>query len=331
MTKRSVGALVVCLIVGLLLSGSLSGYNQYVATTLVLYAVIAQAYNIIAGYSGQLSLGVGAFIGVGGYAGGLLMVHAGTGWLLAAVIATVLCAAFGFVLGFALLRLRGVYFAVGTLAAAVALGAAAQLWTYAGGGTGFFIETTPSSTDLLRVAVIAFVLVTAIVVFIRDTPFGLRMVATRDDEQAAAGVGVSVFWYRMAALVISGAIIGFAGALVAIQSISVAPGAMFSLNWTIDATLFVVVGGRSTVMGPIIGVLIVYYGLTHELQNLQALSTIIEGVLLVVVMRFAPQGLWPLALRGVGRLRRSSRLRATEQLGVPPAPSDIRIGGADDR
>ena len=91
------------------------------------------------------------------------------------------------------------------------------------------------------------------------------------------------------------------------QSITVAPDAMFSLEWTIYAMLFVVVGGRSTVLGPIIGVVIVYYGLTQELQSLQSVSTVIEGVLLIALMRFAPAGLWPLAIRGLRKLRASPR------------------------
>jgi branched-chain amino acid transport system permease protein len=257
MTRRAVAALAATLIVGLVFAGSLSSYSQYVGTTIVLYAVVAQGYNILAGYSGQLSLGVGAFLGVGGYAAGLLMLHVGTGWIPSLVAATAIGAAFAFVLGFALLRLRGVYFAVGTAAAAAALGAGAALWNYAGGGTGFVIVTVPSSLALFRAAVVAFVIATGVVVFIRDSPFGLRMVATRDNERAAAGVGVSVFWYRMAALVISGALTSLAGALIALQTLTVSPDAVFSLSWTVSATLFVVVGGRATVMGPIIGVLIV--------------------------------------------------------------------------
>ena len=318
MSRLSVPALAACLVAGLLLASHLSPYSQYIAVTLVLYATIAQAYNIVAGYSGQLSLGVGAFLAVGGYVAGLLMLHAGTPWIPAVVIATAASAAFAFLLGFALLRLRGVYFAVGTLAAAVALGAAAQLWTWAGGGTGFVVATAPTGAPLLVASVIAFVIATGFVLFIRHSAFGLRVVATRDNEQAAAGVGVSVFWHRMAALVISGALTGLAGALVGLDSITVAPGAMFSLQWTIYAMLFVVVGGRSTVLGPIVGVVVVYYGLTQELQNLQAVSTVIEGVLLIALMRFAPAGLWPLAIRGLRKLRASPRFS-----GGVPAPNGV--------
>jgi branched-chain amino acid transport system permease protein len=295
-TLRSVVLLVACLGAGLVLTGSVSPYDRYIGVTLLTYVVVAQAYNVLAGYSGQLSLGVGAFVGVGAYTAGLLMVHVEMSWLPATVLATLLCALFALGLGCALLRLRGVYFAVGTLAAAVALGVAAELWTWAGGGTGFVIVNTPDSTTLMYAAVVAAVLSTGLAVFVRDSAFGLRVAATRDDDGAAAGVGIAVFWHRLAVFVISGAFMGLTGAIVGIQSISVDPGAMFSINWTIYAALFVIVGGRSTVFGPIAGVLIVYYGLTHELQNLQAVSTIVEGVLLIAVIRFAPEGVWPMAL-----------------------------------
>jgi branched-chain amino acid transport system permease protein len=320
--RPDIPALAACLIVGLLLAPHLSPYSQYTAVTLVLYATVAQAYDVIGGYSGQLSLGVGAFLAVGGYVSGLLMLHTGTPWIPAVILATAASAAFAFLLGFALLRLRGVYFAVGTLAATVALGAAAQLWTWAGGGTGFVVEAAPTGAPLVQASVIAFVIATGLVLFIRDSAFGLRVVATRDNEQAAAGVGVSVFWHRMAALVISGALTGLAGALVALESITVAPGAMFSLQWTIYALLFVVVGGRSTVLGPIIGVVIVYYGLTQELQNLQSVSTVIEGVLLIALMRFAPAGLWPLAIRGLRKLRASPRFSG----GVADSNGSRKVG-----
>jgi len=302
MKVRSGAALAAVLAVGILVSGLLSPYNQYLGVTILTYAVVAQAWNVISGYSGQLSLGVAAFLGVGGYATGLLMVHQGLGWIEGAVCGTVISGLLAVALGIPLLRLRGPYFAVGTLAATIALAAGGGLWTWAGAGSGFTLPPgqLPSSVGLLRAAVVAFVLAMAAVVFLRDSAFGLRVVAVRDSEQAAAGVGISTFRHRMGAFVLSGALTGLAGSLVAMQSITVDPGGMFSVNWTVNATLMVVVGGVATVGGPLIGVILIYYVLTQRLQSLQALSTVIEGALLVLIVRFAPGGLWPLLVRVSG-------------------------------
>ncbi len=315
------------LVVGLMLAGDVSTYDQYLGVTLLAYAVCAQAWNVLSGYSGQLSLGVGAFVGVGGYTSGLLMLHQGVGWLAATVIGTVSSGVFAFVLGFPLLRLRGSYFAVGTLAATLALGTAGQLWTFAGAESGFVLPSgPPSSTNLLRAAVVAFSLAIGVILVIHDSAFGTRLMAVRDHEQAAAGIGVSTFRYRMAALVVSGSLTGLAGAIIAMQTITVDPISMFSINWTINATLMVVVGGTATVVGPLIGVVLVYYVLTQELQSLQALSTIIEGGLLMVIMRFSPGGLWPMMLRAVRSLRRRTNpVAGTARAVTTPAASDPPI------
>lgn len=321
MSVRSWIILAAVLVAGVAVSGPISAANQYTGVTILTAMIIALAWNIVAGYSGQLSLGVAAFVGLGGYSCGLLMAHAGFGWVTAAIAATGFSAVFAFLLGLPLLRLRGAYFAVGTLAAAVALEAGAQLWTWAGGGSGFTLPIAglPSSLSLLRASVIGFVIALAAVLYVHESAFGLRVVAVRDDERAATGVGISSLRLRLTAFVISGALTGLAGALVALQTLTVSPSGSFSLTWTIDATLYVVAGGIATVVGPLIGVIVVYLILTQELQSLGAVSAIIEGGLLIVILRFAPGGLWPalrMAAIRAGRLRRG--VDGQPGPGVPP-------------
>lgn len=317
MSARSWIILGAVLVAGVAVSGGLSAENQYTAITILTAMIVALAWNIVAGYSGQLSLGVAAFVGLGGYSCGLLMAHAGFGWITAAMAATGLSAVFALLLGLPLLRLRGAYFAVGTLAAAVALQAGAQLWTWAGGGSGFTlpIDGLPSSLSLLRASVVGFVAALAAVLYVKESAFGLRVVAVRDDERAATGAGISCLSLRLAAFVISGALTGLAGALVALQTLTVSPSGSFALSWTIDATLYVVAGGIATVVGPLIGVIVVYLILTQELQSLGAVSSIIEGGLLIVILRFAPAGLWPALRTAAVRARRHLR-----PVGAQPDP-----------
>ena len=310
MRTRSWIILMAVLVIGVAGAGVLSPANQYTGVTILTAMVIALAWNIVAGYSGQLSLGVAAFIGLGGYSAGLLMAHAGFGWVTAAIAATAASAVFAFLLGLPLLRLRGAYFAVGTLAAAVALQADAQLWAWIGGGSGFTlpVDGLPSSVTLLRATVAGFVIALAATAYIKESAFGLRVVAVRDDEQAATAAGISGLSHRLAAFVISGALTGLAGVLVALQTLTVSPSGSFSLTWTVDATLYVVAGGVATVTGPLVGVIVVYLILTQELQSLGAVSAIIEGGLLIVILRFAPAGLWPAVATAVTRARRHVHL-----------------------
>jgi branched-chain amino acid transport system permease protein len=325
MRTRSWILLGAVLVAGVAVSGVLSPANQYTGVTILTAMIIALAWNIVAGYSGQLSLGVAAFVGLGGYAGGLLMAHAGFGWIPAAIATTGLSAVFAFLLGLPLLRLRGAYFAVGTLAAAAALQAGAQLWTWIGGGSGFTlpVDGLPSSVSLLRASVVGFVIALAAVLYVKESPFGLRVVAVRDDERAATALGISCLGHRLAAFVISGALTGLAGALVALQTLTVSPSGSFSLSWTINATLYVVAGGIATITGPLIGVIVVYLILTQELQNLGAVSAIIEGALLIVILRFAPGGLWPALQTAAVRARR--RLRPLSSEPGPVALAGIKV------
>jgi branched-chain amino acid transport system permease protein len=126
----------------------------------------------------------------------------------------------------------------------------------------------------------------------------------RDNEPAAAGLGVSVYRHRLGALVLASTVIAPAGALAAFQTIAVSPDGAFSFGWNLDALLMTVVGGAGTVLGPFFGVALVYWGLTKELANAQTLALFIEGALLVLVVRFAPRGLWPLVLGIAARRRR---------------------------
>jgi branched-chain amino acid transport system permease protein len=140
-------------------------------------------------------------------------------------------------------------------------------------------------------------------VYAGRSSFGLRLTAIREHEAAAAGLGVSVHRHRLAALLIASALIAAAGALAAFQTIAVSPDGAFSFGWTLSALLMTVVGGAGTVLGPFIGVAVVYWGLTKELAGAQTLALFLEGALLIVVVRFAPRGIWPLALGLVARIR----------------------------
>lgn len=282
----------------------LTRYQLDIATTLLAFIALAQSWNILAGFSGQFSLGASAFVGTGAYATGLVQIHLGLSFAVAMVIAAVSGGVLAAVLAWPLLRLRGDYFTIGTLAAALALQAWMFNWAFAGGSTGISlpIDAVPGPVPVYRVACVVAGLVMATAYFVARSAFGLRLRAVRDHEGAATGLGISAFGHRLAALLVSGVLMGLVGGVVALQQVSFEPAGMLGIEWTINALLMTIVGGLGTLIGPVIGALVVYYLLTKQLASYQSLSIVIEGALLIVIVRFAPRGLWPLLVSGVRRL-----------------------------
>ncbi|HTJ69889.1 MAG TPA: branched-chain amino acid ABC transporter permease [Actinospica sp.] len=314
-------ALVFVTVLCFALAPTLSASTQNLGVTLLCYLTIAQAWNLLAGFSGQISLGAAAFVATGSYTTALLLAHTGLPWPLAVAGSGLVSMLLAALLAIPLLRLRGDYFAIGTLAISIALQALIGNWNWAGGASGLTlpVETIPSGGKLFQLAVIVAALALGAVLYVQRGAFGLRLAAIRDNEPAAAGLGVAVYRHRLAALLPSAALTGLAGAIIAFQFVVISPDGVASVNWSLDAVLMTVVGGMGTLLGPVVGVAIVYYGLTYELQDQQTLSQVIEGVLLIVIVRFAPQGVWPVicraARRPLGVLRRSARPAAPE-----PAP-----------
>ncbi|WP_371572425.1 branched-chain amino acid ABC transporter permease [Streptomyces sp. NBC_01314] len=286
------------------LGGVLDNGTLDLGVTLLCYLAIAQAWNILAGFGGLVSLGSAAFVATGGYAAALLLVHTGLSWPLAVAAAPVAAMLLALLLSAALLRLRGDYFSIGTLAIAIALQALIRNWDWAGGASGVTlpVDAVPSGGNLYQIAVLVAALAMALTLYARHSAFGLRLAAIRDNEPAAAGLGVAVRRHQLAALLPAGAITGLAGAVIAFQFVVISPDSVASVSWSLNAVLMAVVGGMGTVLGPLLGVAVVYYGLTRELQSQQTLSLVIEGILLIAIVRFAPQGVWPLLCRATRRL-----------------------------
>ena len=296
--------LLAAVVLALLLGPAWDPGTQDLAVTLLVYLVVAQSWNILAGFSGQVSLGSAAFVAVGGYTAGLPLAHTPVSWQLGVVAAAGVSCGFAALLALPLLRLRGDYFAIGSLAVSIALQALLTNWNWAGGAAGMTlpIDRIPTGTALLDLAVLVAAAATAAALYVRYSAFGLRLAAVRDNEPAAAGLGVGVYGHRLAALVLSGALTGMAGAVAAYQYVAVSPSGMASIGWSLGAVLMALVGGTGSVVGPFVGVLIVYYGLTRQLEDFQVASLAIEGALLVVIVRFAPAGVVSVISRGVRTL-----------------------------
>jgi branched-chain amino acid transport system permease protein len=297
----------------------LSDYNLVLAFTLFNSMALAQAWNLVGGYGGLFSLGHAMFVGIGAYATALLLLHTTIPLAAAIVLAAAITALTGAVVSLPILRLRNVYFSVGTLGIAVAAQAWFINWGYSGGTSG--LNLPPTATlgylTLYYIAAGALVLTNVVVWLLVRGRFGLRLMAIRADEQTASEVGVRVFTVKIAAFTVSAFLVGLIGAIGALQNLSLEPYTAFGLTFTINMVIMTVIGGIGTIPGPLIGAFVVFE-LQQRLQNYQAWATLITGVALVVLIRLAPGGLWGIAVRATRLLAGGGRRRASALDGASP-------------
>lgn len=263
-------------------------------TYLVLYAGLAQAWNLASGFGGQASLGHAAFLGAGAYAASITILHTSLPLAAALALAATAGAALAALAALALLRLRGVYFAVGSLALSAAVLTWAENWNYTGASQGMSLPLTalPAPQGIYYLVAAVTLAVTAIAWAITRTRAGVRVMAIRDDEDAAAGLGVNPRTARVLAMAVSGAFTGLLGAVVALNQVIVTPDNVFGLTWTVGMLVMTIVGGIGTVVGPLAGAFVVYYLIQQQLLNYPTLSAVLSGVLLVAVVRFTRNGVW---------------------------------------
>lgn len=305
----------VALLAAVLLLGAngLSRAALDVATTLVLYATGAVAWNLVGGFGGLFSLASSAMVGAGSYTA--ILVLRGTDLGLASVlVASVLVGGvLSAVVGAVLLRLRGAYFTVGSLGIAVAALSWMTVWSLTGAtrGVGAPLAEAPSRGAVYLLSSGLLVLSLAGSTYLAHSRVGLRLRAVRDDEDVADSLGVAPGRLKLAVMAVSGGLLGPVGALFALQVMRVEPYSAFSLTWSITFIVMSIVGGLGTVWGPVLGAVVIYFGLTVQLQGLPTIGTIVSGVVMVLVIRFFPAGLLGLGAALLQRTRRSEPVEAS--------------------
>lgn len=288
----------------------LGAYEIEIGYSLLLYLTLAEAWNLLAGYGGLVSLGSGAFIGVGAYVLTGLLNHTAMPVpvaLLASGLAAGLLAA---LVSPAVFRLRGLYFTIGTLA----LGEATRLFMinvpFFGGATGLFLQVDlPQTAGLYPYAIALVALTTAVMTLYTRTRFSIVLRSVRDDEDAASQVGVRAFRVKFAVFTIASALMGAAGGLQGYKLGAIEPYGMFGLQWAINILAIVIIGGLGQRAGALVGTIFVVT-LNELLLNYPEIHTALTGVILIVVIRFAPKGLCGLAQSLFVRIRPSVRLAA---------------------
>lgn len=284
-------------------------------TSLLLLACLAMAWNLVSGFGGQFSLGHSIFVGVGGYTAAVVLDH--LGWPLIPVLlgAGVVSAAIGVVLAYPMLRLRGPYFAIGTLGLALAAMGWMLNWDFTRASRGYPIP--PSAmldlTSLLRVTVVLAIVTFVVVLAVKDSPLGLRLLALRDNEDGAISLGVRRLGTLVPVWAISAFLAGAMGAVVALQNGNLTPNSAFSVQYTLDAVVVCVIGGLGTVSGPLIGAAAVFF-LRQYTADFAGWATLIEALVVILIVRFFPDG----AVGLLSRLGRRIRAARTS----PPGPAE---------
>ena len=290
--------------------------NDYLLTILiiVLYsAYTGQAWNVMMGFAGQLSLGHAIYVGLGAYAAAALYVHFGIGPWLGLAAAVAIAVACGAVIGFLAFRfgVGGVYFAILTIAFAEFARIGFDHFQWVGASSGFFLPVANYTRNdlwtlrgnptmfyyvMLALTVAAFALCHVLL----NSRIGYYWRAIREDEIAARSVGINTFRYKMYAVVISAAMTAVAGVFFAFYYNNLFPEQIFNTSRSIEIILGSVIGGVGTLFGPILGAAVLTLlseGVTEALTALgweiPGSKQVVYGAILLAVVVFLPQGIWP--------------------------------------
>jgi branched-chain amino acid transport system permease protein len=265
----------------------------------VLFAALATSWDLIGGWAGQLSLGHAAFIGLGAYTFTLLtraQVPIGVAVLVAAAAGVLLAAAWGFIT----FRLRGAYFALASIAVAEVLRIVANNWTsLTGGPEGLSLQDLPQVLGLdlydrrvefyLALALLAAAL--AISLFIGTSRAGYYLEAIREDQDSSMALGVDPLRMKLFAFCTSAALTVLGGCLYAVYLAFFEPHGVFSLDLSVQLVLMSIVGGMGTVFGPALGAVVLLVFQEAFRNAFQQSSLLIYGILIVIMVRYAPDGL----------------------------------------
>jgi branched-chain amino acid transport system permease protein len=304
-TVSSAAAALAGVVVFALLPLAVGSYRTYELTFVGIYFVALVGLNVLTGYSGQISLGHGAFMAIGAYTSAILVSHEGIRDLWTIPISGIVAGAVGYAFGYPALRLEGVYLALATFAIAIATPSLAKRFPgLTGGGPGINLDqsTTPFGIPLRAgdwlyyvtwgVAAVLF----AAAWLLLSGRFGRTLRALRDSEVAAASSGIDVAAFKRVAFGVSALFAGVAGALFSMRVAYVNPDT-FPVSLSILLLSGAVVGGLGTIAGPLAAAFFVQYVPTYAQDISKQAPTVVYGLVLIVVMFVAPTGLIGLVRR----------------------------------
>ncbi len=258
---------------------------DYLFAAILIHAIIAYSQYVVF-RAGVFSIASAGFVSLGAYAAGLAVISLGLGTILALMIAALVGLVAGLLIALPLSRVRGIFQAVATLAF-VQIVISVFLYSERITGGAFGLNNIPATVKPVHLIFITAVLLYLMWAMNRYS-VGRAFDAVRQDETAAVALGVSVYRYHALAFALSGCLGGFAGGLYALHSYSIVPG-QFGFEMVVAALTAVVLGGRSSVAGPLVGT-IALMALPELVRGLDELRYLVHGTILVAVMIFMPLG-----------------------------------------
>jgi branched-chain amino acid transport system permease protein len=305
-------------------------YFFFAAYVVLQYIVLSTAWNILGGYTGYINFGTGAFFAIGAYSSAVL--HKLPALLktfdilipaiplpLMILVGGIVSGLLGLGTGYLTLRLRGVFFAIATLALTVVVQTLIVNWDYVGGSRGIYI-IRPAQAPLggsyiqylYTLMMVLSVISVGIARWIERSRLGLGFAAIRDDELAAEAGGVPTLRLKLIATTLSGALMGMAGAPLPYYVTYLDPASSFNLAYAVNSVAMPVIGGMTSWVGPIIGAILL--GTIQQLATVtisSALNLLIVGVLLIVFVIIAPNGI--MGLISARARRRAAVIEAAVQ------------------
>jgi branched-chain amino acid transport system permease protein len=301
-----------------------NSYVLSVATIILYFAFAGQAWNIMMGFAGQLSLGHSLYVGVGAYAAAALFFHFGIGPWAGLWLAMLLCVALGGAIGFLAFRfgISGVYFALLTIAFAEFTRIGFDHFDWVGGSGGLFIKVAQREhVDLLNLrgtpAMFYYVMLAltvgafALCAWLLRSRAGYYWQAIRENEEAAQALGINTFRWKMLAVTVSAALTALAGVFFAFFYNNLFPEQIFHISRSIEIILGPIIGGLGTLFGPILGAAVltvladaITEGLTLFGFEIPGVKQVFYGLCLLAVVIFLPHGIWPTLARKLGLSQR---------------------------
>jgi branched-chain amino acid transport system permease protein len=302
MSNRTFAAAVFAIAIVIVAASRLipNDYFFSAAYTVLQFIILATAWNILGGYTGYVNFGSAAFFATGAYSSVFLYKALHAPLLAMIVTGTLAAGLLGLAVGYLTLRMRGVFFAIATLALSVVLYTFVVNWDYVGGARGAYIlqprDVPFGMPRYIHLLYAAMVLMTAVALVvaraIETSTIGQGLAAIRDDELAAECAGVPTLRLKILSASVSGALMGMAGTTFPYYLSYVEPSAVFNLSYAVNSIAMPLIGGMMTWIGPVIGALLL--GSVQQVVQVtisSAWNLLIVGVLLVVFVTLAPNGI----------------------------------------
>ena len=322
--KRALFLMAVLAGVLLALPAFANAYILSVAILILYFAYLGQAWNVMMGFCGQLSLGHSLYVGIGAYVSAALFVHFGIAPWIGIWASILACMAAGAAIGVLAFRfgIGGVYFALLTIAFAEFTRIGFDHLDWVGGSGGFFLPVAQREINdvlalrgspamfyyvMLALTVAAFAFCT----WLLRTRIGYYWQAIREDPDAAQALGINTFRYKMLAVIISAGMSSLSGVFFAFYYNNLFPEQIFNMSRSIEIILGPIIGGTGTLFGPILGAVVLTVladGITELMAafgwEIPGVKQVFYGTCMLVVIVFLPNGIWPTLARRLGLERR---------------------------